>query len=320
MINRTSRAVPLILLLVLSISFWGINADYTRNIWQPNKNAVYDSILVVYGAPTSVEDSLQIKNFEYFLTHGGVNCSNHDTAIVLTASILELYRSQLQAMDDACQLQGHRAVPVLRNATHCHEMEALRVVLQTTTHPIDASLYRFMIVTSSHVSGPFQPYWTNAFTSNLCCGKILVGLSGNCPVVDGQVQAYVQSMAYAINIQDALKLVKQVLYDCTTTTASEVPYEQAVSSKVLLDGDAIHSVMQGVTLRKYDYRDCTMKDVWTMEGLKEHFGGRMPKMHETLFFPTSWFLPTEIANEIGYIAAAAVEVDRDESTEGDNEL
>ena len=273
--------------LLLSSVVWTtllclVQSVETKVSWIPKANANYDTILVVYSGPSSMHHHLAHTNFNYFISHGGVNCSNHDTAIVLTPQVYEYYQSKLQVMDDECLWQGHRVFAVV-NKDNSHDVS---MVLRT----IDVSLYRSMIVTHATLSGPFQPYWTHAFTSKLCCGVILIGLSGVCDDTGPYIQT---AMGYAIMVQDALPLLKEVIHvDCSN-------YDVALSAKIL-KGYGLHSIIQNTTIWRFNQELCTMHNIWTSEGWIEHFGHHLPSLGDSVFFKTSWRLPKVIANEIGF--------------------
>ena len=282
--TRSSKLLSCLLLSsVVLFTFLHVVQSVEATIsWVPKANANYDTILVVYTGPSSMHHPLAHANFRYFVSHGGVNCSNHDTAIVMTPQVYEHYQTKLQEMDEECFWQGHRVFAVVNDDT----IDDVSMVLRT----IDVTLYQSMIVTHATISGPFQPHWTLVFTSKLCCGVILVGLSGVCDDTGPYLQT---ATGYAIMVQDALPKVKEVLQSDYNN------YDVALSAKIV-KGYGLHSIIQNTTIWRFNEEMCTMHDIWTTEGWIKQFGDHPPSIDDSLFFKTSWRLPDIIANEIGY--------------------
>ena len=208
--------------------------------------------VVVYTGPTSLDrtigkNELYLRNFDYFLAHKGIDCSNHDTIITLSEETYDFYvqnDQRLKALifecgndaghsddgnsDDCNSDDGNNySLKVIKRQDACYDLGSIHLVLST----YDLSNYYYFVYLNCGVVGPL--WWDNdhhhhvqqsqqlpslswtAFLTSLLNDQIkMSGLSTNCHNRDGY-QAHIQSMAFALD-RIGLQIVKDsgAIYDC----------------------------------------------------------------------------------------------------------
>jgi hypothetical protein len=288
-----------------------------EDIFMPTPINDTDRTLVVYSGPTSMNEregknELYLRNFDFFLKHG-VDCTNHDTVVVVTEPVEQAYRSKIAALQQECQTQGHFVTTLIREPV-CYDMESMRIVLYNST--LDVMSYDYFVYVNCGMSGPAPKEsrkndtlpWTFNLTSKLNEKIKMVGLSINCY----QCNPHVQSFTFAVD-RVGLEVLRlsNAIYNCRQSKFYLRPsfrklryeiikrYEIGMSGAILNAGYGISSVLWETTIFAHNKTSCQADDYWTQDDLLETFC-HLPSLNETIFFKTSRLLPQHIADQIGY--------------------
>ena len=283
-------------------------------------------ILVVYSGPTSLNttigggfrgrDELYVKNFDYFLHHGGVDCQRHDTVLVVTEEVYVKYHSVVQAYAaQHCQTNASLKSTQTTNQNHfvklvirenvCFDMESVRLVLRGHVDGVNVSTYDYFIYANCGTTGPAprsadHESWTDAFVQRFDNRVRMVGVSHNC----FHGQPHIQSIAYALDKQGIQLILKsRAVYDCRLEDKSKGAiinrYEIGMSRYLMTRGHAVRSILRNTTLTNFT-GPCEGLDIWMTHRLMETYGGRLPSLNETIFYKTSRVLTEEIAQLINW--------------------
>lgn len=333
------------------------DATIPHNIDLPlETNMKNNKILVVYSGPTSLvvenddgntafeggggnsnrlKDELYMKNFEYFLHHGGVNCQHHDTLLLVTEEVFSYYypivkdyqkkycnnntSSSSSSSTTAAEPNQDHFVRLVVRENVCLDMESVRLVLYGLVNGVDVNSYDYLIYINCGMSGPAPSRrvrvdshrdewsWTDAFTERFRDDDDddddrvrMVGISHNC----FHGQPHIQSMAYALD-RKGIQLIRKsrAVYDCRTGDASKGAiihrYEIGMSRYLMTRGYAVRSILRNTTLTNFT-GPCDGLDIWMTHRLQEAYGGRLPSIHETIFYKSSRVMTQEIAQLINW--------------------
>ena len=264
---------------------------------------------MVYSGPTSLDTAggsqehaireLYIRNFEYFLREGGVDCTSQDTVLVITEPVAALYRDEVTAMDQVCRNQHGHSVFIIVRQDVCFDMESARLAVYGNT--VNVTSYDNFVFVNCGMSGPSRAAhrpWTQMLTSRLSDNVKMVGITLNCVG-----SPHVQSMMYALDRVGLSIIMKSgAVYDCRHGQGSKADviefYEVAMSRYILDAGYGISGILQNTTVFARD--NCDLNDLWTESRLIERFG-RIPALEDTVFFKTTRLLPSEIATQISFL-------------------
>jgi len=269
-------------------------------------------ILVVYSGPTyytldqnSKKTALYRLNFEYFIKNG-IQCQTQDTVLVVTDQVEPYYRQRIDELDLECKTKYGTLVKLITRNDTCYDMESVRTVLNDPV--ITANVTYDFVYANCGVTGPakeFAKNWTSYFIPKLNDRIKMTGLTAECSNV-----VHIQSMVYAVD-RAGLSLIQSAPFDCNqderykklTVHAHKVGhivngYERKMSQLIMKNGYGIEAFLRP---KQYFQDDkCTDRDMWLTTRLLENFGGRMPRLQDTIFFKTSRVLTPENCKEIGY--------------------
>jgi hypothetical protein len=308
-------------------TLWTGDGDFSsiirrRQSMQPPTST--NRTVVVYTGPTQLDrhigkNELYLRNFEYFLSHRGVDCDHHDTIVTLSDETYDFYMQNntlLQTLTKTCGT----ALRIVRRQDTCYDMGSIHLVLNT----FDIHQYDYFVYLNCGVVGPLwwdvsstaTLSWTQFFTSLLTDQVKMAGLSTNCRNRDG-FQAHIQSMAFALD-KVGLEIIQEsgAIYDCgqdnTGMTLNDKfdligRYELGMSRAIFSKGYSISSWLwsfgsihhEPVVIHKPN-EFC--RDVWNIDPFLKITGGyplKSPSWNLT-FFKTSRFIPPDILNEVGY--------------------
>jgi len=257
-------------------------------------------------------DKLHLANFDFFLQHG-IDCTVHDTLLILGEPVKLAYATQLDNMNQACLALGHFIKLVTRDDA-CGDVEPMRLVLKGGV--VDVAPYDALIHVSSEMSGPAppsssgSPSWTVDFTKHFTSDVHMVGLSHVC---HGK-HTHVQSSAFALD-KKGIDLIRNsnVVFDCRNDNQGVATgedrydnlsaivgrYEIGMSQTILEAGYKLHSILGDLTIDKVSRETCTGDDMWLTSRLKTIYGD-IPSLKQVLFFKTSRYLPKDIQSLIGF--------------------
>jgi len=211
-------------------------------------NATYAPVpegrtVVVYSGPTDVDRDqgkhwLYMKNFEYFLDFG-VNCSQHDTILVLTRNAMDHYSVRINHAKQQCKAvsSNKHALRILEREDRCYDMESMRLVLRD----VDLSGYDYFVYLNCGVVGPRLPKnypfssWTHQYTSLLSEQIKMTGLSINC-----DHHPHVQSMLFAVD-RVGLQIIidSDAVHDCGHDAMTKARREALIQKYEIGMGRAI---------------------------------------------------------------------------------
>jgi hypothetical protein len=77
-------------------------------------------------------------------------------------------------------------------------------------------------------------------------------------------------------------------------------YERGMGRRLLDMGYAISTLTRTKVLTKDNRLNCTDKDMWLTERMKELYGGDIPTLEQLMFFKTSRILTPETAKLINF--------------------
>eukprot|EP00980_Cylindrotheca_fusiformis_P020771 scaffold7755_cov104-Cylindrotheca_fusiformis.AAC.16 len=303
---------------------WAGDNDFTQIVIQrdtkPSPLPLHT--VVVYTGPTQLnrtegKNELYLRNFEYFLSHNGVDCKSHHTIVTLSDATYNYYMQEDSVLQRLAATCGN-ALRVIRREDTCYDMGSMYVVLNT----FDLSQYDYFVYLNCGVTGPLfwnsaTISWTRFFTSLLNDQIKMAGLSVNCRQTRSDM-THIQSMAFALDkIGLGIIQTSGAVYDChkgnTAMTEKdkldligryEIGMSQAIlqsnysitawfwtSGKFFHPEPAIFSSTRG---------DC--RDIWSAEGLLKRSWGCPPKSPSCnlTFFKTSRVIPPDISKEVGY--------------------
>ena len=317
-ISASSRKQKLRVLIILVLFFW-LKHQYSKDsiVGDQQDTSTTDPpqprILVAYSGPTlytldeeKKKPTLYRLNFEYFLEQG-VQCQTQDTALVVTEQVEPYYRKRIDQLNSDCAKKYGTFVKLLIRNETCYDMESVRVVLND---PVIAanSTYDYFVYANCGVTGPAKELasnWTSLFTQKLNDRIKMTGITAECANI-----VHIQSMVYAVD-RVGLGVIHNIPFDCRederymalTEPAHKVGhivnrYERQMGVSIMRAGYGIEAFLRPKQYFKDD--KCTDNDLWLTSHLNETFGGRMPRLQDTLFFKTSRVLTPEIAEEIKF--------------------
>ena len=284
----------------------------------PQSSVTWPNILVVYSGPATLtqEDSNKIqfylRNLEFFLHHG-VDCTRHETVIVLGHDVALQYRELIRQLDQNCH--NHHRVTLIERDNVCYDLESVRLVLHGNVTNLPVLDYDYFFHVNCGTTGPVMPLnethvpWTNKFIEKLVGNVKMVGISHVC---EGDV-SHIQSMVYAVDKVGLQLIQKSCVPDCRAFT-DELKnmskmfsvtgliidrYERCMSITILNQGYEVASLYRSKTLTKENRGTCTDKDLWLTSKLNETFG-KIPSLGEVIFFKTSRVLTEETARMINF--------------------
>eukprot|EP00980_Cylindrotheca_fusiformis_P023438 scaffold10477_cov92-Cylindrotheca_fusiformis.AAC.1 len=304
---------------------WTSDNDFSKIVLQGDTKPIHlhsNHTVVVYTGPTQLDrkegkNELYLRNFEYFLTHKGVDCENHDTIITLSNETYNYYMQKdsiLQQLSGTCG----NALRVVRRQDTCYDMGSLYMVLNS----FDINQYEYFVYLNCGVVGPLwwnsdTTSWTLFFTSLLNDRVKMSGLSANCYYA-GYDCAHVQSMAFAVdNIGLDIIQTSGAVYDCqknnTAMTQTEKReligrYEVGMSQAILRSEYSIATWF--TTSGTFNHPEPVIfssskgrcRDPWYVGVYLRRSWGcplKSPSCNLT-FFKTSRFIPSDIIQEVGY--------------------
>ncbi len=304
-------------------------------------------VLVVYSGPTELtlpnvtiermkpsEKRMELYrlNFEFFLQHG-IQCSSHDTILVVTDVVASNYQAQIDTLHAQCQQDFGHYVQMIVRENKCFDLESVRVALHYVEHigrpavfmekPGNDGMghnvtayYDFTVLVNSGMTGPSPHWaklpWTNVFLQGLRDGVKMTGLTMNCE----RDVAHIQSMLYAVD-REGLQIIVDggAIFDCAAGDDSLKEkgniirnYELRMGQLLLQAGYGISSVLRPTTIFEHNRTKClnqfgndTLKDIWLGKPIVDYFG-KMPSLDETIFFKTSRILTPDMAKVINFTA------------------
>jgi hypothetical protein len=283
--------------------------------------------VVVYTGPTSLarsigKNELYLDNFEYFLSHGGIDCDKHDTIVTLSDETYSFYMDNNKLLKQFAASCGS-ALTVLRRKDTCYDLGSVHLV----TNTVDLTKYKYFVYLNCGVVGPLwwgndvsfsSLPWTYFFTSLLNDQVKMSGLSINCKS-RSTYSTHIQSMAFALDQQGLETVLKSgAIYDCKQSNTNMdliaqqnliERYELGMSRAILDSGYNIaswlstlgaHNRNRPLVIDNSDDHHC--RDVWYADQFLRISGG-YPSASDSMnltFFKTSRFITPDILDEVGY--------------------
>eukprot|EP00980_Cylindrotheca_fusiformis_P013161 scaffold3337_cov95-Cylindrotheca_fusiformis.AAC.4 len=310
---------------------WTSDTDFSKTVIQrdtkPSPLPLHT--VVVYTGPTQLnrtegKNELYLRNFEYFLSHNGVDCESHHTIVTLSDATYNYYMQEDSVLQRLATTCGN-ALRVIRRENTCYDMGSMYVVLNT----FDLSQYDYFVYLNCGVTGPLfwnsaTISWTRFFTSLLNDQIKMAGLSINCQFMGRHNTTHVQSMAFALD-KIGLGIIQSsgAVYNChqngTAMTKEDRlglidRYEIGMSRAILQSNYSIAAWFSSSVFFSYPgyffypepviysstLGDCL--DIWNIEDFLRHSLGcplNSPSCNLT-FFKTSRFIPPDISKEVGF--------------------
>lgn len=300
--------------------------EHRESMQRPTDSALANRTVVVYTGPTQLDrkegkNELYLRNFEFFLSHKGVDCDRHDTIITLSDETYDFYmrnnNTRLQRLSQSCG----KALSIVRRQDTCYDMGSIHMV----STAFDIHQYDYFVYLNCGVVGPLwwddgtvmaTRSWTTFFTSLLNDEVKMAGLSANCRNRDG-FQAHIQSMAFALDKKGLEIVLKSgAIYDCgkdnTIMRKNDKHeligrYELGMSRAIFAKGYSLSawlwsfgSISHEPVVIHTPIQYC--RDVWNVDPFLKITGGyplQSPSWNLT-FFKTSRFIPPDIMDEVGY--------------------
>jgi len=225
---------------------------------------------------------LYIKNFEFFLRYGVVDCDVQDTVIVVGREYYAPYLPWVRRLNRMCGRRlgrnGGDGVILVSRRSVCYDMEAAHLTLSGGVPGLrELSTYDYFVFVNCGVTGPAPPSarrtgpWTSHFTTLLDERVKMTGLSMNCKLVDG---VHVQSMMYAVD-KTGLEIIAKsgAIFDCLEEPHKNqldyiVEMYEKKMGKVILDaGYALRPLIGGSDLivTKSNVRDCVPCEFYNLK-------------------------------------------------------
>ena len=250
-------------------------------------------VLVVYAGPSTPPShpmtGLYIKNFEFFLRYGVVDCDVQDTVIVVGREYYAPYLPWVRRLNRMCGRRlgrsgggvgggGGGGVILVSRRSVCYDMEAAHLTLSGGVPGLrELSTYDYFVFANCGVTGPAPPSarrtgpWTSHFTALLDERVKMTGLSMNCKLVDG---VHVQSMMYAVD-RVGLEIIAKsgAIFDCLEEPHKNQldyiveMYEKKMGKAILDAGYALRPLIGGSDLivTKSNVRDCVPCEFYNLK-------------------------------------------------------
>lgn len=140
------------------------------------------NLLLVYSGPTTLntkfaKDELYLRNLEFFLFNGGVDCTAHGTIITLTSVVAEKYQPKIEEYHQKhCAMKGNKFLRIVVREDVCYDMETVKLILLEGEGGVNITEYDYFLYVNCGVTGPViddigtvptgSNPWTYEFTMN----------------------------------------------------------------------------------------------------------------------------------------------------------